>query len=538
MRRLLAIALAAAATSAAQTPTQERNGEIGGSVRSAQTGDPLKSARVFLRPQSGSQGLRLTQKTGPAGEFLFKYLPHGNYSLTAGKAGYITREGQAENLTLKNGQKVAGLEIRLPRAAVITGQILDPDGQPVPQAEARAYVVRYRHGKPTLVARGQARSDDLGEYRIFALSPGKYVVGAWPPRGQGPIGVLYADTGGSYYSNARTASEALPLKIGWGQEVTQVDVELADQPGYAVTGTLFDGRTRQPCRDCSVHLTRAEGFGSMGPVGVADVPPTGVFAIRGLTPGVYKIIAKLSDDTADYTVGREVRISNQHLEDIDVALRAGQTVSGTLVFEEAPAEFEMPKSRVSLSASRLIGFWPHPTGTLAESSVTFRIENVPAETYEFRVSPLPAGAYLKALRVYGQKLPGPELTVPRDAPLRGVQAVIAFDGATVSGQVDPGRAGSAKERPIEALVTLLPKRNQSGYLIARAVETAPDGTFSFTAVVPGAYTMYALPSRSTAQVMDPAVQSALRSFARPIDLDAEEKLAVDLPLAPDPEDTY
>ena len=84
-------------------------------------------------------------------------------------------------------------------------------------------------------------------------------------------------------------------------------------------------------------------------------------------------------------------------------------------------------------------------------------------------------------------------------------------------------------------MALVPKPSQGGYATAKEVEATPDGSFSFYSVVPGAYTLYALPSMSAAQVMDPAVQSALRPYARAVDLEPEKSVTVELRLAPDPE---
>ena len=179
--------------------------------------------------------------------------------------------------------------------------------------------------------------------------------------------------------------------------------------------------------------------------------------------------------------------------------------------------------------------WPLPR-TKAQQDLTFVFPAAPGEVYRLEVQPLPPGAYLKTLRLGGQPLPAPELTVREDAPLTGVQAVIAFDAATVSGQVKPRRSGSRGEPgPIEARVALIPKPNQGGYVRASTVETAPDGSFVFTTVVPGAYTLYALPAMSSAQLMDPAVQASLRSYSRQVDLEPSESATVELPLGPDPQ---
>ena len=203
----------------------------------------------------------------------------------------------------------------------------------------------------------------------------------------------------------------------------------------------------------------------------------------------------------------------------DVAFRTGESVR--IAFDV---------SLFALSAAA----WPIPKANTKKDS-TFLLEAVPAETYRLEVQPLPPGTYLKALRVGGQRLPRPELTVPEDSPLAGVQVVLAFDAATVTGQVRPRQSSSREEGSVEARVALVPKPSQGGYATAKEVEATPDGSFSFYSVVPGAYTLYALPSMSAAQVMDPAVQSALRPYARAVDLEPEKSVTVELRLAPDPE---
>ena len=146
------------------------------------------------------------------------------------------------------------------------------------------------------------------------------------------------------------------------------------------------------------------------------------------------------------------------------------------------------------------------------------------------MSPLPPGGYLKALRLYGQELPIPELTVSQDSPLTGVEAVIAFDGATVSGQVKPRRSTDEKRRFPGARVVLIPRGNQNGYLLGRVVETDAVGNFTFTAVVPGGYRLLALPLIT--ELLDPEAPRGLQKYGREVDLEPKESVTVELPLVP------
>jgi len=61
--------------------------------------------------------------------------------LTAEKTGYVRQQYGSRgaqfggsSIVLKAGDKSASLDFRLPRQAVITGKVLDEDGEPVPNA--------------------------------------------------------------------------------------------------------------------------------------------------------------------------------------------------------------------------------------------------------------------------------------------------------------------------------------------------------------------------------------------------------------------
>jgi protocatechuate 3,4-dioxygenase beta subunit len=66
--------------------------------------------------------------------------------------------------------------------AVISGRVLDDEGEPIPHVQVHAMTYRYMQGRKQLMPTGNASTNDLGEYRIFGLPPGKYFVSANPPR--------------------------------------------------------------------------------------------------------------------------------------------------------------------------------------------------------------------------------------------------------------------------------------------------------------------------------------------------------------------
>jgi hypothetical protein len=88
-------------------------------------------------------------------------------------------------LTLRARQELK-LEFRLIPAGVISGKILDGDGEALPNVWVQALRQEYKEGKRSLASAARAETNDLGEYRLFGLVPGRYFLSAaFPPWGIG-----------------------------------------------------------------------------------------------------------------------------------------------------------------------------------------------------------------------------------------------------------------------------------------------------------------------------------------------------------------
>src|SRR5690606_38726423 len=191
---------------------------------------------------------------------------------------------------------------------------------------------RYVQGVKMLAARGRATSDDRGIYRIYGLAPGRYFVkaqgnslrsrmggafrGGMMPVFGGPAGGAPAGPGGrggggfgggammaapedfiayleTYYPNARSASEAIPLQLAPGAEMGGIDFTLAPSPTFAVAGPV-SGPHEAPA---TVGSPRSMVFVTARPAGqpgfgdAAGLTPvnqhTAAFTIQNLAPGNY-----------------------------------------------------------------------------------------------------------------------------------------------------------------------------------------------------------------------------------------------------------
>ena len=169
----------------AQTQQTLNTAIISGLVVMEGAGTPVRRARINIAAPE-LRGGRSTI-TNDQGQFSFAALPAGRYTVTASKAGYLDiiygakRAGRPGTpIQLAVGQKMDKANINLPKGGVITGIVVDDNGEASPRTQVRAMKYVMRTGEKTLQQAGTATSDDRGMYRIFGLQPGDYLVSAVP----------------------------------------------------------------------------------------------------------------------------------------------------------------------------------------------------------------------------------------------------------------------------------------------------------------------------------------------------------------------
>lgn len=160
-------------------------GLISGTVVVEATGTPVRRARVTLTGAELRGGRSVM--TDDAGTFSFNALPAGRFTMTASKAGYVDNAYGAKRagrpgtpIQLAEAQKIEKAVIALPRGGVITGVVVDENGEASAGTQIRAFRYVMRTGERTLQQAGQDQTDDRGIYRIYQLQPGDYVVSAVP----------------------------------------------------------------------------------------------------------------------------------------------------------------------------------------------------------------------------------------------------------------------------------------------------------------------------------------------------------------------
>ena len=247
-------------------PSKEA-GTISGTVFRADTGEPLKKARVTLDDR-GAETVYVVYVTDEQGHFAFEDVPPGSYHLNVSRNGFVdaeygqTRPGAAGAvLTLAAGQSMTDLVFKLARAGAISGHVFDEDGEPVAKASIIFYRASKRSGKEQRNDDQPVLTNDLGAYRIFDLAPGRYYVAVnyrsedWLPH-PSPAANQKIDTGylPSYYANTTDSARAQAISVGPGDEIGSVDFFLRPSLVVTVSGKVINTTAMPPNSSGRVRL--------------------------------------------------------------------------------------------------------------------------------------------------------------------------------------------------------------------------------------------------------------------------------------------
>lgn len=149
-------------------------------------GQSIKKATLTLRPSDvrpGEMARPYTTSSDAEGKFVFQALEPGRYQLWAERPGFIRqvyggKAGQYQGtiINLTPGQHMKDVIIQLLPQAVVTGKVLDEDGDPVGRARVEVLKPGYSRGRRQMLPIAVEPTDEAGEFKISSLAPGRYYV--------------------------------------------------------------------------------------------------------------------------------------------------------------------------------------------------------------------------------------------------------------------------------------------------------------------------------------------------------------------------
>lgn len=331
-----------------------------GRVLAADTSRPVSRAAVRLVRANERADLQTTT-TDDEGRFVLEPVPAGTYSVFAIKPGTFaeTAFGQSNPdapvrlITVKAGDTVQ-IEIALLRGAVVSGRIFDQTGEPLALA-----VVNLAPTEGPAMPRQPfelglvATTNDRGEYRLFGVRAGEYLLSAHAPR-------LRADPrqyAAIYYPGVSDIAAAARIQLSPGQEIGGADFTLRLVSTVTVSG-LATGPDGQPMPSGSIAVYLAGPDGRMLPralqtramagydglSGVGSIKPDGTFRID-VIPNHYIIRGRYDSravppEAVRYPralmVSQPLTVGDTEISNLILRFSYGAAITGRVVFEGPP----------------------------------------------------------------------------------------------------------------------------------------------------------------------------------------------------------
>jgi hypothetical protein len=508
---------------APQNPSQ---GALGGVVKMLRTNQPIEGARVFLldallNERSFTPTPTAMVWTNGKGEFVFQNLDAGSYQIVVAGDGYVKRD--SPRLVLASQQRLKDIVFRLTPAGNVSGRVSSTSGKPLAGITVTLLRPAYdKNGTRQFNGVATVYTNDLGEYRLYWITPGKYYVmadGSSEPAasaiqdqfdttvryGWNNVSENYAQT---FYPGTTDIARASTIDLSEGAELRGIDLTLSRQQPYSIRGHLIDATTGKPPTSATVNLTSSTLTGNGVMEGVDYDVTTGAFEISGLRPGRYVVSAHKDDESRPYPSysppgvpwdDRELSIAGTNV-DIELKMAIRPIITGQIRLEGAlPAGTTLDKLRISLFST---GSLPPVSfeAPSASSDMTgkFSIAAQQEGSYRVKASGLPEGFYLKDARLNDADVLNGSAGFSASGNLN---ILIGQTTARVDGRVIDEQQHAVAG--VEAILIPDDHRNRAE-LFKRAV-TDHEGRFSIPGIAPGDYKIFAWENIETNSYFDEAV---------------------------------
>lgn len=494
--------------------------------------------------------------TDNQGGFEFKDLPAGSYRLRAAPspytAQYLPIEYGAKKpsgpgsidpgkpIDVADGQTVGSVTIALPRGSVIAGRVTDETGAPLARVQVRASL--FTPGNPRGMGFNGSSTDDRGQFRLFGLQPGDYVIAAEGrnntfvlpnmnvPADQDQTGLLT-----TYYPGTPDETEAQRVHLDAGAELAGVDIRMASGRLFHLSGVVVDSQG-QPARASGMLQHRALGasFQSFG----FSSDQQGRFQMQNVPPGDYRLIVRGitngprgADPSAPSPEMASLPLTvSDDVDNIFVHLSTGATITGQIQFDGQPTQLpgasQEPQIRVSAAMSdpmNQMGIAPARPATV-NPDLTFTLKGLQGE-YLLRTGA--PGMTLKAVLLAGEDITD---TPHEFKDGERVTIILTTHTSIVQGTVADDKGAPATEASIVMFSD--DKATWHGNSVhTRRGGVDQLGQFKMQQVLPGNYLIVALPRESlTMPLTDASTFELFAKYATPLVVGDGEQRTVQLKL--------
>jgi hypothetical protein len=379
------------------------------------------------------------------GGFKIDNIKPGRYRVTVEHPGFVqAARGHSISLLLLPGQDKTDLVFPMKPAAVITGKVVDLDGDPMRSVTVSA----LRVGSAVRWAGfHDAVTNDLGEFLISDLQEGRYTIQALPPqeiktssppeKDNAKDHTIYTAT---YYPGTLDKGQAVPVEVHPGDEIP-INFGVLTSPAYRVTGTLAG----LPSQDIAEIMLSSKDHGGEH---IEQLGEGGKFEFQNVLPGSYTAALMVVSGLAAgqphlerMRVAGLIEVTKANVDGLRLRPDPGGDVQGKFRMD-TDQQFDWTQLNVALvpvdehdSEIAFSGSFGPPSVAGISQDGTFELKSVPGANYQVVV-----GARSNNLRDYITKsvsVEGPDVTDSGFlvSPATFLDVVVSANGATIEGTV-------------------------------------------------------------------------------------------------------
>lgn len=502
--------------------TEVKPASIAGTVYDAVSGAALAKANVTLQPAPlpGTLGAGVAQippqaaTTDAQGHYFFTNITPGRYMLYAERQGF-QRQYYGSRVALSMGPFLevgAGsdrkeLDLKMQRHAVVSGRILDPDGEPIEKAMVMVLRSMRMRGRSQYAPFGRAETNDLGEFRISGVTPGNFILQASSrterfdgglPTQKSPSETLIP----TYYPGTSDMSAARPIAVAAGQVLSGLEFRMTRSRVYSISGKLHV--TGSP-RSYYLQCFPAGSIPAMGIMAGPRVTDDGTFEYNGLAPGFYTLVVLKSNGPVRMVARVPFEITRENIKNLEVTTREDITLAGNFRLEGDLDRYEQTFGKKPSPATMRLFLQPvegpdiNPISTTPGEDWKFKIEGVPPDRLRIESRPFAQGIYLKAVRLNGTDLTttGVDLSI---SSVENLEVVVGIGTGSAK-----GRLLDEKKNPLpgERILFLQDPYVEITPMSMQVTTSNEQGEFEARNLAPGDYVAVSFEAVDPQQISNP-----------------------------------
>ena len=185
------------------------------------------------------------------------------------------------------------------------------------------------------------QTNDVGEFRVYGLSPGQYFVSATLRNFMGPQTETTDRTGyaPTFYPGTGNVAEAQRVSVAPGQTIAAINITLLPIQTSKVSGIVLDGDGR-PLSTAVVNVMQRIGFGQIR-WKFHQAGADGRFTIPDVTPGEYTI--RVNTPTGE-SASADITVTGSDISDVQLIVARPSTLRGRIVFTPSANDDGPPKA--------------------------------------------------------------------------------------------------------------------------------------------------------------------------------------------------